>query len=51
MARLQLAAAYRFHNGRDVLAGHPHYARRTAPGRGGDGNDGVVVSGQHGGRC
>jgi hypothetical protein len=51
LARLQLAAANRLDHGRNVFAGDPHDAHGAAAGRGGDRNNGVVVSGQHGGRC
>jgi hypothetical protein len=50
LARLQRAAANRFNDGCDVFARDADNADSPAARRGGDGNNGVVVSGQHGGR-
>ena len=46
LARAQPAAQQGFHQRAQALARHPNDAHRPAPGRSGNGNDGVVLAGQ-----
>ena len=45
----QLPPAQRLNQRRQLAARHPHNAHRPATGCGGDGDDGLLVSGEHGG--